>query len=210
MFRKSLILAAALAAVVATADRADAQVKPGWYGQVAVGGIWLRDNDGNVDGINVTAEYDTGYGIWAAGGYRFSNGFRTELELGYGRTGFDKLKFLGTSVSIDSDIDLYSGTVNLFYDINTGTLATPYLGGGVGMVYSRAHDGTATVGGTTVRIEGDSSTDLTVFGEVGLALRVSDRIEIVPSYRYQWIDNGSDGFDGDSAHIARIGLRYAF
>jgi opacity protein-like surface antigen len=210
MLRKLFTAAAMIGATLASTEPAAAQVKPGWYGQVAVGGLWFQDTDGTVSGIDVTGEYDTGYALWAAGGYRFSNGFRTELELGYGRTSLDKVKALGVTATVDSDIDLYSATANLFYDINTGTFATPYLGGGIGVLHSRSDGGTVTVGATTVAFDGDSSTDPTAFGEVGVGLRVSDGMEIVPSYRYQWVGNGSDGFDDDTAQVARIGLRFGF
>lgn len=98
----------------------------------------------------------------------------------------------------------------MFYDINTGTFATPYIGGGIGLLHSSEDDGTATVGGVTVAVEGDSSTDLTAFGEVGVGLRVANGVEIVPAYRYQWLDSGSDEFDDDFAHIARVGIRFDF
>jgi OOP family OmpA-OmpF porin len=210
MLRKSFIFAAVLGAAVATADQADAQVKAGWYGQVTAGGLWFDDLDGNVDGVDVKGEYDTGYSLWVSGGYRFGNGFRTELELGYGRTSLDEVTALGVSATVDADVDLYSATANLFYDINTGTFATPYIGGGIGVLHSKSDGGTVTVGATTVEFDGDSSTDLTAFGEVGVGLRVADGVEIVPAYRYQWVDNGTDGFDDDVAHVARIGLRFGF
>jgi opacity protein-like surface antigen len=202
-------IAGVIAAAI-TAPSAIAQVKTGWYGQLSLGGLWAEDNDGNVSGIPVTAKYDNGAVIWGAVGYRFGNGIRTDLELGYARIGIDKIQVFGTPIDIDNRGDLITGTINAFYDIHTGSFLTPYLGGGIGFAHAKSDDTTVIVGGQSFRVQGKDSTDLTVFGELGVALRASERVEIVPAYRYQWIDDAAGGFGDDVAHIARIGVRVFF
>src|SRR3546814_18388480 len=65
-------------------------------------------------------------------------------------------------------------------------------------------------GGTTVSAEGDTDTNLTAFGEVGLNIALAPAFDLVPSYRYQWIDDGRDGFADTPMHVFRAGLRYWF
>jgi hypothetical protein len=66
-----------------------------------------------------------------------------------------------------------------------------------------------TVGGRSFP-EGSTSTDLTAFAEAGLSFDLGSALELVPPYRYQWIDDGRDGFDDSGIHVARLGLRYWF
>src|SRR3546814_8938471 len=58
----------------------------GWYGTLGGSGIQPRDTDGTVNGTDSTLEYNMGYGLFGAGGYRFRNGLRLEGEIGYGRS----------------------------------------------------------------------------------------------------------------------------
>jgi OOP family OmpA-OmpF porin len=207
---RALVAAAIAAPMAIGTPPVMAQVKSGWYGQVSAGALWVEDNEGTVNGVPATAKYETGFAIWGATGYRFGNGIRTELELGYVRTRIDKIQVLGNSIAIGNEGDLFTGTINGFYDVNTGTFMTPYIGAGIGFAYQKADGATVAFGGQNVRVEGKAETDLTAFGELGIALRASQNTAIVPSYRYQWIDNGGGGFDDNVAHIARIGVRFSF
>lgn len=188
-----------------------AQQTAGTYASLSAGLTFNRDIEGDVEGVEVTGEYDNpGYAIWAALGYRFGNGFRAEVELGYGRIEAESVSFLGVSVPVDGTTDLFSGTINGFYDFNVGGVVTPYIGGGVGVLHSSVDEVTATVGSTTITAEGDDSTDLTAFAEAGVAVSVAQQLELVPAYRFQWVNNGEDGFDDDMAHVVKVGLRYTF
>lgn len=201
-------LAIAAGAFVFAPSDALAQQRPGLYGSVSVGGLFVNDQD--YSDLDITAEYETGFVFSAAIGNRFGNGFRAEAEFSYGMTGFDSFSTSGGSASVSgADVNLFSFTAGGFYDFNIGGAFTPYLGGGVGFVHTSIDDGTFS-GPVSGTIEGDSGTDLTAFGEAGLAFALSQNVEIVPAYRFQWFDVGGDGVDDVTAHIVKVGLRFGF
>ena len=180
-------------------------LRTGWYG--ALTGAWLIPED--TDGSGVTIERDDGWGLFGAAGYRFPGNFRVEGELGYSTMDFDSARFGAGTVGLGGDVDMYSLTGAGYYDIPTGTIFTPYIGGGAGVVHQRLDRASATLGGSTVAADDDSSTDLTAFAEAGLTVKVA-QFELVPSYRYQWINDGDGGFDDSEIHMLRLGLRHWF
>lgn len=186
------------------------QPHTGWYGTLGGSGIQPRDTDGTVNGTGSTLEYDMGYGLFGAGGYRFRNGLRLEGEIGYGSVGLDSFRYGGTSGSADGDLQLWSATGAAYYDLPTTGRVSPYLGAGAGAVRESIDRVSLSSGGTTVSAEGDTDTNFTAFGEVGLNIALGPSFDLVPSYRYQWIDDGRDGFDDTQMHVFRAGLRYWF
>lgn len=186
----------------------DAKANSGLYVSGSVGWLVPEDVEGTASGIKVKGEYEDGFHITGALGYRFGNGFRVEGELGYAQTGFDKVSGNGTSVSLDADVDIYTLMLNGFYDIKTGTAFTPYVGAGVGVAYTEVGTVTARLGNRTATVSGDSSTDMVMMGEVGVGISVAKNVTIAPAYRYTYIQNGDNGFDDDTAHTFKVGLRY--
>lgn len=55
-----------------------------------------------------------------------------------------------------------------------------------------------------------SETDLTLLGEVGVAIALTPNWSVVPAYRLQWINNGGGGVDDTWAHNIRVSVRYSF
>lgn len=174
---------------------------------VGLTGAWLMPED--TDGNGITLEREDGWGVFLAYGHRFTGGFRVEGELGYSTMDFDRARFGGGSAALGGDVDMYSLTGAGYYDIPTGTMLTPFIGAGAGVVHQRLDRASATLGGVTVAADDDSSTDFTAFAEAGLTVKVA-QFELVPSYRYQWINDGDGGFDDSELHILRLGLRHWF
>jgi opacity protein-like surface antigen len=194
----SLTLAAS-AFVFAPSD-ALAQQRTGFYGSINAGGLFVNDQDIE-DGV--TASYDPGYFVSAAIGKRFDNNIRGEIELSYAMVGLDSVESLSVS---GGDVSMFGLTVGGFYDFNLGGAFTPYLGAGAGFVHAKMDDLTVDFGGGPVTAPSDSTTELTLFGEAGVAYALTHNIEIVPSYRFQWIN--ADGLD--TMHVVKVGLRYGF
>jgi opacity protein-like surface antigen len=195
-----------LTAVLASSLLGVAEAKAEWYGSVGTGGLFLQDRDGTVNGSKVTVEYDPGFVAYGAAGYKFDKGFRLEAELGYGQASYDSISVNGTKYTANGDIDLYTGTVNGFYDIKTGTALTPYVGAGVGAVHSKV--GGANVGGLNVEVS--SNTDLTVLGETGVNYAVSPKASVGVGYRYNHLFDSKNGLEDDAAHIVKANARLAF
>lgn len=200
---------AALAASLLAAPAAFAQDKlaTGWYGTLSGAYLQPEDSDAN-NGLSL--EFDNGYAIYGAAGYRFPNNFRAEAELGYGNTDLDRVTGRGGSANLNGDIDSYTLTGAVYYDFATGSMFTPYAGVGAGLAHQKLSRVSATINGATLTADGDSSTDLTAFGEAGVSIKIADKFDLVPSYRYQWINDGQDGLDDTTAHVFKLGLRYWF
>jgi opacity protein-like surface antigen len=193
------------AAALLAAPSAHAQQSVGWYGAGSLGYLQLRDDDFSTGGLSGHTEYDAGYALTLAGGYAFGNGFRAELEGGYGHSSFDSLTVNGTKFSASGDIDLWSVYAAAYYDFTVNNVK-PYLGGGVGWVHSDV--GTSRVGGVTV--SGGDDDNWSWFAEGGVSFALNDRLDLVPAVRYLWIDNAQDGFEKDEAWLFKVGLRYKF
>ena len=209
MPRRCLALLIATLTLFATAasaqDASSITTRTGWYGTLS--GNWLvpRDYDGNGQ------EWKTynGYGLYGALGHRLGDNWRAEAEIGYGTVENDRISVGNSSSKVDGDVDYYSATGALYYDTRPLFSLHPYIGAGAGVVHQRNERNAVTVGGRSFPT-GNSSTDLTAFGEAGLNIDLGNALELVPSYRYQWIDDGAEGFDDSGIHVARIGLRYWF
>jgi opacity protein-like surface antigen len=210
MFHRLTIAAVGAALLAATAiTPAIAQEAPrtGSYVGISGGALMPQDTEGP-GGSEL--QQDTGYAIYGQYGYRFPNQLRLEAELGYGNNDYDRFRNGGGSNSVGGDVDRYSATGAAYYDFDTGTPMGIYLGGGAGVMHQRFDRPTVTTNGRTLGGNDGNDTDVTAFGEAGLAYRVSSSMEIVPSYRYQWINDGAQGLDDTTMHIARIGLRSWF
>jgi opacity protein-like surface antigen len=211
MKRVLIAAAVALGFSCAAAQAQQTTQAQGWYGQVSGGWLSLQDVDGTVNGTGVKGSYDDGYALTLAGGYKFGNGFRAELEGGYGHSSFDSATIGGTHVGLNGDINLWSVYGAGYYDFAlNGSSVKPYIGGGLGFVHSDVDQVTATSGGTTFTANGGDDDNFSAFGEVGLSFPIADRLELVPGVRYSWIDDGSSGIDDDTAWLVKVGLRYSF
>ncbi|QDO99017.1 porin family protein [Ferrovibrio terrae] len=200
-----LSLGLAGAASAQDASSTMSQSRSGWYGTLS--GNWLVPRD--YDGEGQEWKTYNGYGVYGALGHRLNESWRAEAEIGYGTVENDRISVGNSSTKVDGDIHTYSATGALYYDTPTLFSLQPYLGAGAGVVRQRNERNAVTVGGRSFP-EGSTPTDLTAFAEAGLSFDLGNALELVPSYRYQWIDDGRDGFDDSGIHVARLGLRYWF
>ncbi|MDF1586761.1 outer membrane protein [Marinimicrococcus flavescens] len=183
----------------------------GPYVSLSVGYLQLADQDGSAGGENFSNTFDAGYALHGAGGYRFNDWFRAELELGYARSGLDQIDgLLGQSFNIEGHVDVFTAALNAFAEWPVTAMLTPYVGGGIGLAHTDLHDVAVRIGGTKLKGDDDKSTDLLLQGEAGVAVAVAENWDLVPAYRYMWIDNGGSGLDDNTAHLFRVGLRYNF
>jgi opacity protein-like surface antigen len=205
-FAAALLSTTALALPALAQDK-DTALKTGSYAGITGG--YLMTPDVDRDG-GARLERDNGYSIAGQYGYRFPNNLRLEGELGYGNVGNDSYHANGGRAGVGGDTDQYSLTGAAYYDIATGTPLTPYLGAGAGLMHQRFDRPRVSANGSVLPGEDGSSTDLTAFGEIGVGYKLADGLEIVPSYRYQWINDGAQGLDDSTQHVARLGLRSWF
>ncbi|MGI9436650.1 MAG: outer membrane protein [Geminicoccaceae bacterium] len=152
------------------------------------------------DGGENVFDYDTGYGIGGQLGYRLGQ-WRAMAEIGYNGSDF---RDAGNDVF---DVEIIRGDVSLFYDFGTAAAlgnVTPYLGGGVGAA-------NITVKGTGNSSFEDDETGITLHGEIGFSVGVTESFAIVPQYRLEWFDTGVAGFDENFyAHAFRVAAQLGF
>jgi opacity protein-like surface antigen len=82
--------------------------------------------------FNMNTEYGTGYGFGVAGGYDFGE-FRIEGEVAYRTNPGDQANFrTAPSGDLDGEVSALTIMVNAYYDFETNSRFTPYLGAGLG------------------------------------------------------------------------------
>lgn len=158
-----------------------AMAKAEWYAG-AGGGFQVPRDKSIKTSIRQDADLGTGWGALGAVGYKFDNGFRSELEFSYRDAGVDHIS---SSINTGGSEHVYSLMGNLLYDIDTGTILTPYVGAGVG-VGRVSYDNVHTIDGTTLD---DSNTGLAIQGIAGVSLVLSDSLSFFTQYQYQNIVN---------------------
>jgi opacity protein-like surface antigen len=152
------------------------------------------------DSVGDEISFDMGPYLSGAAGMAFDNGARVELELGYASFEGDEAEIGGVTQDagfVESSATIV--TVGGYYDIQTEGSVSPYVGAGLGLAAWEI-DGATDFDGT----------DLAAFGEAGLNIKASERVTVAPSYRLLWVDNGEQGIDDSTAHIFKVGVRYAF
>lgn len=196
----------------------------GFYGTIGIGGSWANDVTGNVNrrnkpNRNVELETEGGFSLDAGIGYDFG-AFRTELTYVYNRTAVDDISRSRNWESTRTNGGNQNGIMaSAYWDINTGTRWTPYIGGGIGWINQSMGNNTLekTRNGNVVnRINTGSGSD-DLFGwqaKAGVAYGVNWNTDIYAEAVYQ----GAESFRaGRTSYEAlnnnwgfKIGARYRF
>jgi opacity protein-like surface antigen len=196
----------------------------GFYGTIGIGGSWANDVTGKVNRRNrpnrsVELETEGGFSLDAGVGYDFGP-FRTELTYVYNRTAVDDITRNRNWTSTRTNGGNQNGIMaSAYWDINTGTRWTPYIGGGIGWINQSMGNNTLvkTRGGNVVnRINTGSGSD-DLFGwqaKAGVAYGVNWNTDIYAEAVYQ----GAESFRaGRTSYEAlnnnwgfKIGARYRF
>lgn len=112
-------------------------------------------------------------------GYQFEGGLRLEGELGYSKNDIDSLsitvgQFTATTTAVSGEVIVTSGMVNGIFDFPVEGKLKPYILGGLGLTKA------------DVKIEGVSSDDTAIGGQLGVGLNyaVGEGVSVGASYRY--------------------------
>ncbi|MEM7124371.1 MAG: outer membrane beta-barrel protein [Pseudomonadota bacterium] len=214
---KTWLAAAAGGAMLALAAT-PSQAQGPWYASVTGNAVWVSDSDWNSSGgPNGTFEYDTGWGIDGALGYSLSGsmqGVRVEGEVGYRSNDIDKVNVnnFGLVPGGTGDIDVWTGLINGYYDIDLGSNIMPYVGAGLGIAHV---DGQVIVPGPGGRIS-DSETVFAYQFSAGLGYAVSPSTTLFAGYRYLATDDIDFSGGGTTvsseyhSHNAQAGVRFSF
>ena len=198
------------------------------YGSINVGVAILNDIDFTADGsfwgATWTAagsySFDPGASFGGSLGYVINDLVRTELELGYQKLDYDKIKISGnvtygaTTVSyagetdVKGDIDALHGLANVIltpFDKVSGI--TPLIGAGIGFISTESE---ITSIGTLTTSSKVSNTDFLASIMAGLEYTSSQQVTWAIKYRHSWLDSGRDGTEDAAIDSIGANVNIAF
>jgi opacity protein-like surface antigen len=134
-----IALFAVVAAFTAAAPTMAQDAPENFY--VRLGGGLSQPEDSSIDirapvGTPVRGRdisFDMGFMLSAAAGYRFDNGFRTELEGNYRKANANDLD----NASASGSQRVFGLMANVLYDMGNSTSFFPYVGGGLGVAWNK-------------------------------------------------------------------------
>ncbi len=217
------------------------EMRSGWYVSGSVGAEFVSDADfeatSGVDVRKGESTFDPGLRLSGAFGYGWKN-IRAEGEISWRRIEMDSIEYdhftaggnplpgavvdsINDSVSADGTGSMLVLMANAWYDLDTGTNFTPYIGGGLGVVNVKFDVDvslTSPATGRPVSISGDDSAWAFAYQiGAGIGYRLSDSVVIQLGYRFMntndfeliW-DDGSTVKSDVQAHGLEVGIRYRF
>lgn len=189
---KTLAVTACAVVALSTPALAEEAKNEGVYISAGGGASFLRDSILEEAGVQADAEFDTGFAVSGAVGYRFAEGFRIEAELGYREHDLDNI----ANVAVESKVSALSAMANAYYDIQTDLGFTPYVGAGLGI--SQVEVDPVSVAGITLT----NKEDDTVFAYAAMAgINVPLTDEVALGFEYKYFGTEDPDFSGTSAEI---------
>ncbi|NQW02387.1 MAG: OmpA family protein [Rhodospirillales bacterium] len=206
---KSRFAAALVVALGILAPVLSFAAEKGPYVSGALGFSQPGDTDIKGAGINTEGDSDLGYGLSAAVGNAFGNGWRAEGEINYRKTAVDSLG----NASGAGDISGAGLMINGYYDFNRDSVWTPYVGAGIGRALI-SYNGVSPVGSSRI----DDDDWVFAYQAIGgVSYKLQDQASIFSEYRY--FGTADTSFRTDSGvnvdadygeHRIMVGLRWSF
>lgn len=160
-----------------------------FYFSGSLGAIIPATSDVKVAGVS--GELSANAGVMGSGaiGYRFGPFLAVEGEIGYSKFSYDKLNIAGLLASVDGGASTITGFANLIVTPLGWGRFSPYIGGGVGLAYSRSDINSLSAAGITLPVDKSvSKTGFAANAIAGLDYAVNDRLTIGAQYRLIWAD----------------------
>tara|TARA_Y100000994_G_scaffold189354_1_gene158242 strand:+ start:2146 stop:2745 length:600 start_codon:yes stop_codon:yes gene_type:complete len=169
----------------------------GTYFTGSIGGSQVGDLE--VEGVASDIEFDSGLGLDLGVGYDFGT---TRIEGSWVRAQSDGTTWLGFAIQTDTTIDSLMASV--YYDFREDKLWSPFIG--------------ASIGSTSVDIDGDSAAGFSYGVGYGLSYKTSETVEvffkgettIVPELTFATVNNGTITITDGNYTNGTIGLRLRF
>ncbi len=171
-------------------------------------GMNMDSDAGNFSGTTDSAKvtYDAGFTGSLAAGYDFANPLRMELELIRQKSDLEIFSYNNIYGNInEGDLKKHSLMVNAFYDIDTGSAWTPFVGAGLG--WSRIDIDAPGFNGS------DSDDDVFAYQFIGgVAYAINEQWSVDAQYRFKGTSDATiDGADFDvNSNDVMVGLRFSF
>jgi outer membrane protein OmpA-like peptidoglycan-associated protein len=213
--KKHALVAAILAAALFAPGFAHAYPKQGWYVGGAGGLNILEDTEATNGGSTDKLTFNPGFTVSGSAGFGFENHLRPEFELSFRRNLVDEAKGPTSGPASTGHFNTTAFMGNLFYDFDTRSGFTPYIGAGVGGALISADQAGQVFSGDTIK----STPFMFAYqGIAGAAFELSENLDFTVDYRYFRTLSPdfktAAGLKVDDAsyasHNVMIGLRYVF
>ncbi len=203
---------------------AGAAESQGAYVRADIGGSFARSPGGTVaNGDGFSGDLGNSASVELGAGYQLPYNLRADLTIGY-RPGYDirsRESLSGIDLTADAKLRTWTVMANAYYDIDTGTAFTPYLGIGAGVAVNRLDTITYRLGAGEFQENGKNTARFAWSVMAGGAYAIATGVKIDIGYRY--LDAGRFETSGETtigavtpvkgdvrAHEVKVGLRYAF
>jgi OOP family OmpA-OmpF porin len=217
MVRVLALTTAVLVSLLSSGASAENAFSAGPYVQLDVGLAIVGNSDISLGGVSGDAEFDPGFAVGGAIGYRFEEWLRAEVNLSYRQADIDKLTALGYTLAGAGDAGAFTTLVNLYVDFKPRWPVTPYVGAGIGVALIDVDSDDAA----NVLIVNDDSTEFAWNVMAGAAWSVTDNVDLTLGYRYlstkdvdlEWteVGFGSGTMEVEfGVHEVMFGARYNF
>lgn len=189
--KRTLLASVALFAITTT----PATAAGNWYIAGGIGANWVQDtNPFTFYGDTLDTEFDTGWILTGSLGYRWAEGFRGELELGYRKNDVDSIfespngGFPFTHTNVSGEVTQFSLMANALYDIRLAEHCVLTVGGGIGIADDEFD---ASGSGSILIVDANDDWSFAYQAIAGAAYDVSPRTQIFIEYRY-FVNDGHD------------------
>lgn len=189
------------------------EVGSGWYLRGDVGYSFERTEADftGLPGIDVDrGDFGGGGGV----GYHFTDFIRSDLNLAF--LARDSFSIADGGDFARLKTESWSGMANVYFDLGTYSGFTPYLGGGLGILYTRNRF-EADIAGLGVIDVGDDQSKFAYSLGAGVAYKVAQNWSVDLGYQYtaspdtEFVEVTPAGFsvgEGVDFHQVKVGLRY--
>lgn len=186
------------------------EVGSGWYlrGDLAYSFNDSPWEDFDLFGISVDSNR---FGAGGGFGYHFTDMVRADLTLSF--LSSDKFGVVTPDFDVNWENQVWSGMANLYLDLGTYSGLTPYVGVGVGALYSR--NTVDVFAGTFDASASDTQTELAYALAVGASYKVGTNSSVDVGYQYtsspdtQFLNTSTlELEDGLDFHQIKVGFRY--
>ena len=187
-----------------------------FYVEIQPGVSILADSDISGLGLSGEAEFDTGFVIGGALGYRIFDNLRAEANLSYRQADVDKVTSGAVVLEGAGDASVLALMANVYVDFDFGYAVKPYIGGGIGVGFIDVDKGSSNI-----LIVDDEATEFAWNIMAGASYRVLENIDLSLGYRYlgttdpdldaTLVGFGTGKLNAEiTVHEVLFGLRYNF
>ena len=151
---------------------------------------------------------NVGYGLSFTGGWLFDSNWRTELEFSRRSVRLDNIAGPAGTASLEGDLTINAGFINIARDFRGKSFITPYVGLGAGVAI---HELDLETVNSAVGLSKRTPTTLAFQAMFGVELEVSDDMDIVVGYRYVNYyapDYSEFSYDFVDFHNFEMGIRF--